>query len=495
MRTPESPWASARTAFTHRPDTHWPTGGCRPAAARRLAVALAALAAHAAATLAAAQAPGAAAAGAPPSAPVCADTVAADLAAAVHAVSATTYLRETDVLTRSADLAAALGGVSANLGLRPSVGLGDGVDFADEVDPLDLIGFQVDAAVGYRYDELAALRAEASLHTARTRLAAQRRADVVEALVSSSRLRVAQRAEAAAEAELALLLTSLATAEATAAARAADPDYAPPPGADLPGAEPELGPLYLREARLRVRQARLALEDARVAVAALRDSLAELGVHAAGGQAEAALGCRLAALPEPGPADGDAHASARTGLALALRVAEAQLVRARFAPLRDLSLEAYYQEGGNRLTGTAGLDLGRPELGLALRWRPTGKDAWSVRLSADIRLDESMGAAVRQAEAGVAAAQAELDAFDAGRAARLNASRNALERAWLEVELLDEAVQLALLRRDDPGEARNLPRNEQAVLRALDARERGLQAYYRAYAAHLTTLGAAWRAR
>jgi hypothetical protein len=92
----------------------------------------------------------------------------------------------------------------------------------------------------------------------------------------------------------------------------------------------------------------------------------------------------------------------------------------------------------------------------------------------------------------VAAAQAELDAFEAGRPARLGASASALERAWLEVELLDEAVQLALLRRDDPGEARNLPRNELALVRALDARERGLQAYYRAYGAHLGTLGAAW---
>lgn len=468
--------------------SRWPTTG------RRLATAVAALSA---ATLAAyTAASGTTSVGAPP-VPVCADLVAADLAAAVHAVSTTTYLRETDVLTRSADLAAVRNGVSAGLGLRPSVGLGDGVDLEDEVDPLELIGFQVNAAVGYRYDELAVLRAEAALDTAEGRLAAQRRADVVDALVALSRLRVARRAEAAAESELTLLLASLttaeATAEATAAERTADPDHDSPLGTPAqPGAEPELGPLYLREARLRVRQARLALDDARAAASTLRAVLVELVVDAGDEQADAALGCRLAALPVPAPASAGTRASAGSGLMLALRVAQAQLARARFAPLRDLSLQAYYQEGGNRLTGTVGLDLGRPELELGLRWRPTGKDAWSVRLSADIRLDESMGAAVRQAEAGVAAAQAALDAFEAGRPARLDASASALERAWLEVELLDEAVQLALLRREDPGEARNLSRNDQALARALDARERGLQAYYRAYAAHLATLGVAW---
>ena len=160
--------------------------------------------------------------------------------------------------------------------------------------------------------------------------------------------------------------------------------------------------------------------------------------------------------------------------------------------MRDLRLEAHYQEGGGRATASVGLAAGRPDANLALRWRPSGKDAWRVQLSANVRLDESLGAALVRAEANAVAARAELAAFDVAQLATETTTRTGLERATVELELLDEALQLAVIRRDDPTEARNLTRNSQAVTRALDARERGIQAYFRAYAAHLSARDARW---
>jgi len=433
-------------------------------------------------------------------APTCTDLLQADLEAALSAESSTRWTREDDVVRRKTDLELARLGVTASIGLRPSIGVGHGLDFEDGVEALDLVGYQFDAALGYRYDDVAIVRSDAALVAALSRLEAQRRADVLNALVALSRLRVAERAEAAAQAELALALGGLSRAEATAAERAADPDYAPLPGSreaqDLEAQDPDAQdpvppaePVFVREARLQARRAELDLEDAQAGVATQLEALAALGVTP---PAPADGACPLGPFEVPNADRGETLA--RQALRLAVQLAEAQLGRATWAPVRELNLEAQYQEGGARATASAGMAGGKPNAGVAFRLSPTGKDAWRVRLSANLRLDESMGAAIADAEAVVHGARQELAAFDEAGAAADRAARQALTRAWAEVAVLDEALQLAVIKRDDPSEARYLPRNTQAVARALDARERGLQAYFRAYAAYLGVVEAAWPA-
>ena len=393
----------------------------------------------------------------------CSQRLHRDLAAATAARSASTWAREDAVAQRHTELALARQGVTASIGARPTVGVGDDTDPNDELAALDIVGYQFDAAVGYRYDEVAIARARAALVTAETALAAQRRNDVLDALVALSRLRVSERAEAAAAAELEAALADLKRAEGTAGER---------------------------EARLQARRAELAVQDAVAATAAQLDALAALGVQAPGGHDEV---CALAPLPEA-PSAGREDQAGRRALQAALEVAEALHARALWAPVRDLRLEAHYQEGGGRATASVGLAAGRPDANLALRWRPSGKDVWRVQLSANVRLDESLGAAVGRAEANSSAARAELAAFEPAQLARETTARMGLERATIELELLDEALQLAVIKRDDPTESRNLTRHAQAVARALDARERGIQAYYRAYAAHLGARDAQWPA-
>lgn len=414
----------------------------------------------------------------------CLSLASADLATAAGATSSAYLARADDVAVRSHDLALATGGISAAIGLRPSLGVGDTLDPEEGLDALDLIGYQFDASVGYRYDEVAIVRARAALLTAESRLEAQGVADVLEALLTLSRLRVAERALEAAAADLTEAAAALDRAEQTAAERAADPDFAPL----VPTEEVDTGPApFLREARLQLRRAELSLQDAEAAVAALGVVLSSLGVAA---PTDPAADCGVAPLAEPDRAG--ATDRARSALEEALALARAQLDRALWGPVRDVRLQAQFQEGGARATASLGVATGRPEADLALRWRPTGKDGWSVRLSANLRLDDGTLAAIERAERAVLAAEADLIGYGPVRTERLNASRRAVERAWAEIEVLEEALQLAVLKRDDPAEARNLPRNVQAVARALDARERGLQAYYRAYAANLTTEGSRW---
>ncbi len=426
-------------------------------------------------------------------APTCTDALQADLEAALQAESSARWTREDDVARRRADFELARLGVTASIGLRPSIGVGHGLDFEEGVEALDLVGYQFDAALGYSYDEVRIARSQAALVGALSRLEAQRRTDVLNALVALSRLRVAERAEAAAHAELALALGGLSRAEATAAERAADPDYAPLPGSreaqDL-GTRPPAEPPFLREARLQARRAELDLEDAHTSVNTQLAALAALGVTP---PAPVDGACPLGPLDVPSAGPGETLA--RQALLVALQLAEAQLGRAAWAPVRELNLEAQYQEGGARAAASAGIAGGKPNAGVAFRLSPTGKDAWRVRLSANLRLDESMGAAIADAEAAVHRARQELAAFDEAGAAADGVARQALTRAWAEVEVLDETLQLAVIKRDDPAEARYLPRNTQAVARALDARERGLQAYFRAYAAYLGAIEVAWPSR
>lgn len=421
-------------------------------------------------------------------APECAPGPAGDLAGAAPARSAAYRTRAEDLAFRHGELDLAEAGLGASIGLRPSLGVGDDLDLEQELDALDLVGYQLDATIGYRYDEVAIVKARVAVLAAEARLEAQGVADVLEAMLGFSRLRVAERALEVALVDLDVAAAALERAEQTAAERAADPEHAPLPG--RPAAARTGPPPFLREARLQLRRAELGAQDARASVDALSAALAALGVGVPTAQGGA---CGAAPLAPPAPASGNDRA--RAALVEGLALARAQLARAGWGPVRDLRLQAQYQEGGGRATLGVGVAAGRPEADLALRLRPTGKDGWSVRLSANLRLDESTLSAISRAERAVAAAEAELAAHDLARDGAVEASWRAVERAWEEVEVLDEALALAVLRRDEPSEARNLPRNSQAVARARDARERGLQAYYRAYAAHLTLLGAGWPTR
>lgn len=425
---------------------------------------------------------------------VCPDQVSLDLATAVQARSAATAQRSEDVTRRDLELDRVARGLSASIALRPSIGMGDSLDLGEVMDAGDLLGYQIDASVGYRLDGLAILRAEAAARTAVDRLAAQERADVLDALLASSRARVAARALATAVQEHDAAVAALARAEATAVERAADPEHVPLPGTDAAAHfDPSAPPLFLREARLQERRARVAVEDAERAVAAQEEVLSELGLAS---PAAAPWGCPLAPIGgHPGAVERQPGASdaTRIALELAVEVARATLERAWLAPVRDIRLAAHYQEGGGRAGGSVGISQGRPDADLSFRWRPSGKDGWRVSLSANLRVDDTVGEAIAKAAAALERAEQELALHDAAYEARSGAAADAVYRAWTDVELADEALAIARSRKDDPSEARNLPRNEQAVGRALDARERALQGYYRAYAAYLATVGGSWR--
>ncbi|HRP47981.1 MAG TPA: hypothetical protein PLT07_10555, partial [Trueperaceae bacterium] len=67
-----------------------------------------------------------------------------DLAAAAAAQSAGALAREDAVAQRRTELALAQQGVTASIGVRPTVGVGNDTDPADELAALDIVGYQFD---------------------------------------------------------------------------------------------------------------------------------------------------------------------------------------------------------------------------------------------------------------------------------------------------------------------------------------------------------------
>ncbi len=423
-------------------------------------------------------------------APACAD----ELALALSASSAASRQRGAEVEQRRHDLGLARLGLSTVVSVQPSYSGERNVATQDRPAEWGL-GMQLDANLKYRYDLVDQLRAVVALHKAELRYRDQRRGDVLLALVTFSRLRAAERAAVSAE------------QSATEAEKAVVESE----GAMTTDASP-VAKLDLREARLAAQRARNSAKGRHDDVANHLTILAELGVGSSGigtinVEAQAPAGSKSNASAMP-PAPESCHVPPSTpllvplaqlasndtyiALLLGLELAEAQSMRASLAPLRDLALKARYQEAGNRTTFQVGLASGRPEASMEFRWRDVTTHAWSVGVSATLRLDDSMGAALSEAQDAVTAAAAALTSFEAGFSAALAQADAALLAAYQELLFAEEALAIATERLALAPDERDTSRAEQARLRTLDAYERAYQSYLRAINDHLSGFGLTW---
>jgi len=468
----------------------------------------------------------------------------ADLELALAAGSPEGVQRRAEVSRREGELRLAELGLSTVLSVTSGVDVGANL-LREEAAAWDTT-LQLDAALGYRYDEVAVVRARTALTTARKREAEQRRADVLNALIQLSRLRAAQRqwtqAEGSAtEAEslAASVRRSAITTQAAALGSASGPspaaaeqgpepatDSAPagPPGsapdlAFVPAPEldhvlpPDLPPdlaLNIRELDLAAARARATATGRAGEAATALAELERLGVPLPAVKAHAdrithtgPVACLAPAAGTMNRAGGPALPQPEPGLMAerlllvhATDLAAARNRRATLGPLRDLSLTAHYQEGGARVRAEVELDGGRPGAGVDLRLRPAAAHSWGVGLAATIRLDDTMGPALAAAAAELEAAQAALAEFDTQLPARVTAQTAAVGSAWLQLAFAVEAVSIAAERMQlavsEGAPEKDVARAEQVLSRSVDALEREYQAYLRALGRYLAEFDMAW---
>lgn len=419
-----------------------------------------------------------------------------DLELAIATSSPERAARAADVARREGELRLAELGLSTALTVTSGATLG--ADLAREREAALDPRLELDASFGYQYDAVAVARARGTLTTAVRRERAQERADTLQALLSLSRLRTAERLAARAD-------TGAAEAERLAASAAASAAVA------HAGSAHELPVdvvLDLRELDLAAARARATASGRESEAAAARAELRRLGIDARKMArtvgAPARLGPAACLSLPPGPEGRAAGPSlprpvASASLARDLLVANAELAaaqreRAALGPLRDLSLTARYQEGGARLTAEVGLDRGRPGAGVAMRWRDSSAHAWELGVAATLRFDESQGRALAAADAQLEAVAAELDAFDAHFPERIDDALKAVDAAWLDLAFAIEAASIASGRLGLAEGERDVTRAEQVLDRSLDALEREYQAYLRALNRYLDEFDLPWSA-
>lgn len=411
----------------------------------------------------------------------------AEFALALSAVSAEQDARHAVVRVREEDLRLVELGLSASVSV--SGGLEVGADLRKHEDAAVSPSLEVDGGLSYQFDEIATVRARISLHTAIVRAEAQERTDVLEALISLSRLRTAKRAvviteQAAAEAE------ELAASANQSAALAKESSGSAELDAEVA--------LDLRELELAAARAREAADRAAAEVAQLEEGLQALGITAATQGAAAEAHCLEGALaggdlappqlPAPLQSATPEHARLRSGLELA----RAQALRAGLSPLRGLTLNARYNEGGNRVTAEVGVKGGKPEVGVAYRWRDVEAHNWTVGLAATFRLESGVQRVMEAATSELSAAEAALAAYEAAFAGLVWEEQAKLEVAWRRFTLAAEAASIARARYGLATDERAATRTEGVLNRALDALERDYQAYLRALNRYLTEFGLSW---
>ncbi len=418
-----------------------------------------------------------------------------ELRAALNARSQAAEARAADVARRAEEL------LLAELGLAASVSLGGGLEVGENLarpgtGPTWEPELELDASLGYRYDEVALARARQALDLADGRHSAQLRADVLEALVTFSRLRVAQRTAAQAE-------NAAAEAEELAASVRTSAALAAPDAPDVL--------LDVRELELAARRARANADGRSAEVEAARAHLAALGAEA--GPLDGALpngcvatdlmsdgafdsGIRPPTLPPPDPT----ASHERLLLLRSLELAAAQHRRAAFGPLADLSLTGRYQGAGSRITAELALDGGRPAAEVSVRYRDVATHDWSIGLSATFELDPTMGPELEAAAQRHDAARNALDAYDAGFDERVRTEIAAVHDAWMEVEFALEAHAIAVARLELATTAPETTRDRETTRardiegRTRDALEREYQAYLRAVNTYLNAFDLPWSA-
>lgn len=427
-----------------------------------------------------------------------------DLSLAVRAASPELAARSAEVARREGELRLAELGVSTVLTVTTGVDVSQNLLRDDEA-RWDT-NLQMDAGLGYRYDEVAIVRARTALTTALKREADQQRADVLSALISLSRLRAAERLAIQTDAvavEAESLAASVRQSAATAQAAWAETGVAPDPVADP---EPDLA-LNIRELDLAAARARATAHGRAEEASAARTELARLGIEPPGsyvlGSPLTSTGPAACLVPAGGgpvnraggpdlPRPGPHTATERRLLEHAADLAAALHRRATFGPLRDLSMTAHYQEGGARVLAELELDGGRPAAGVNVRLREAAAHNWGVGVAATIRLDDSMGAALTSAAEQLETARAALAAFDGTLNARVLTEVTTVETAWLQLVFAAEAVSIAEGRLALATEERERTRAEQVLSRAIDALEREYQAYLRAVNRYLAEFDLPW---
>lgn len=441
-----------------------------------------------------------------------------DLSLAVRATSPELAARSAEVARREGELRLAELGVSTVITVTTGVDVGQ--NLLRDQEARWATNLQMDAGLGYRYDEVAIVRARNALTTAQKREADQQRADVLSALISLSRLRAAERQSAqtdatAAEAEslAASVRQSAATAqaawaEAAGGAVGADPELgaaSDPPSTLEDALDPDLA-LNIRELDLAAARARATAYGRAEEADAARAELARLGIEPPGpyvlGSPLTRTGPVACLVPTQVPvnrAGGPAlpqptlhTATERRLLEHATDLAAALHRRATFGPLRDFSMTAHYQEGGARVLAELELDGGRPAAGVNVRVREAAAHNWGVGVAATIRLDDSMGAALASAAEQLDTAQAALSSFDESLQARVLAEVATVESAWLQLAFAAEAVSIAEGRLALATEERDRTRAEQVLSRATDALEREYQTYLRAVSRYLAEFDLPW---
>lgn len=427
-----------------------------------------------------------------------------DLTLALQAASPELAQRSSEVARREGELRLVELGVSTVVSVTTGVDVG--ANLLREQETAWSGSLQMDAGLGYRYDEVAIIRARTALTTAIKREADQKRADVLSALISLSRLRAAERlaqqsAASAAEAESLAASVRLSTL----AAQAHSQEHATGP------APTELAPdlaLNVRELDLAAAKARATAAGRADEVGAALAELARLGLHTGGALSAppttrlqgpvACLSEDLVPLSRAGgpelPAPALHGSSERALLQAAVNLTTAQHRRAALEPLRDLSLTAHYQEGGARVLAEVKLDGGRPAAGVNLRVREAAARNWGVGVAATIRLDDTMGAALATAAAQVEAAHAALHDYDAAFPVRVSAGVAGVETTWLQLAFAVEAVSIARGRLALAAEERDVTRAEQVLSRSIEALEREYQAYLRALGRYLNEFDLPWSA-
>lgn len=387
-----------------------------------------------------------------------------DVRAALAARSDAAELRARDLDDRVSERERLRRGLLYAVAVTPSLDADQ-----DLRDPSDVVTFEpdllVDAHVTYRYDSVARLAADAGVERAAARLRAQLRSDVEFALLTLSRLRVAERAlqEARSERDM------LAAADRGARAGSAfDPAVA--------------------DAETALARATLAFDEAAFEVDALRRTLTALDVAPGAAWHPVAF-----AVP---PLDAARHPRARL-LELGVAQAAAREASAAWAMLDEIELTATYEQGGATARGRLAWERGTPEATLGMRWSPDDDHGWGVGMAATLRFDHTSVDAAALGERELADARAELGAFLTGIEVEVALSLRNVDLAWRAVALADIDRQRAADAADVAAAAGNATASERAATRlrrAEDALERAWQGYVRAFADHLETLDVTWPA-
>ncbi len=379
-----------------------------------------------------------------------ADEVPADILAALAARSPASVQRARDLEDRRIERDRVVRGVGFAASAKPTLDLEQ--DLSDPNDhgtwDADLL---LEATFTYRYDAVATLDAEVRLERAAARLRAQRRADVEQALLDLSRLRIAERSLQAARQER----------DASLEDASADPD------------DPALARALDR--------AELEVDELLLDVETLAWELTQLGIRPTGAW-------RPFAFELPVVTQGRHPRALALGLEVAL--AEARRERASTSVLDEIELTATYETAGARALGSVGWDAGRPQASVTVRWRPGDARGWGVGVSARLQVDDATTATLARAERDLHDAEAALASFVEAFGRSVEASARRVDIAWRDVTYAER--DLADTRRARDESPTSGSRAELAVRRAEDALDRAWQGYVRAVADHLELLDAAW---